>query len=454
MRTVKVLALASMVALAATAVAQQPDTTKNPPPPPAPAKPAPIDPSRMVAPMLIQHTSANDQRGVNQFEPAKQDTVPYEGFKVKFGAAFTQQFQGLEHSNTANPNIVSGVDRNQLIKLGHGFNNAVANLYLDAQLAPGIRVAMTSYLSARHHQESWVKDGYLMIDDSPIKFQPLENIMKYVTVRFGHFELNYGDEHFRRTDNGNAMRNPFVGNFLMDAFTTEVGGEVYARKGAFLAMVGAANGESRGQVTVPQNRSVAWTGKLGFDKQVNTDLRVRLTGSLYSHPKSNNGTLYSGDRGGGRYYLVMVNTAGTEKDSAWTGNVQPGFRSEERAFVVNPFVKYRGFEFFGNIEQSQGRAATEPEARVWKQHVGEFVYRFAGDKLFAGARFNTVKGRLAGMTGDVQVERTQAGAGWFLTKTLLLKGELMQQLYKDFPVTDIRNGGKIKGFMLEGVVAF
>jgi hypothetical protein len=30
----------------------------------------------------------------------------------------------------------------------------------------------------------------------------------------------------------------------------------------------------------------------------------------------------------------------------------------------------------------------------------------------------------------------------------------MQQLYKDFAPTDIRNGGKIKGFVLEGVVAF
>lgn len=454
MRTTRfVLALAAAVALASPARAQQPDTSKAPPP--EPAKPAPvITPVRTVSPMVIQHSRASDQRGINVFEPAKQDTVTYEGFKLKFGAAFTQQFQGLEHRNTADPNIVSNVNKNQLIKLGHGFNNAVANLYLDAQLAPGIRVAMTSYLSARHHQESWVKDGYLMIDDSPVNFQPLQNIMKYVTVRFGHFELNYGDEHFRRTDNGNAMYNPFVGNFLMDAFTTEVGGDVYFRKGPFLAMVGGANGESRGQVTVPDNRSVAWLGKLGFDKQLNADLRVRLTGSLFAHPKANSGTLYSGDRGGSRYYLVMVNTSGTEKDSAWTGNIQPGFKSEERAFVVNPFLKYRGLEVFGNIERSQGRAATEPEARKWTQNVGEVLYRFAGEKLYVGGRYNVVKGRLVGMTSDVTIDRTQYGAGWFLTKTILLKGEWMNQNYKDFLKTDIRNGGKIKGFMLEGVVAF
>ena len=67
--------------------------------------------------------------------------------------------------------------------------------------------------------------------------------MEYVTVKAGHFEINYGDDHFRRTDNGNAMYNPFVGNLLMDAFTTEIGGEVYLRQGPWLAMGGVFGGE-------------------------------------------------------------------------------------------------------------------------------------------------------------------------------------------------------------------
>ena len=63
-------------------------------------------------------------------------------------------------------------------------------------------------------------------------------------------------------------------------------------------------------------------------------------------------------------------------------------------------------------------------------------------------------GKLAGAANDVNVDRYQLSAGWFVTPTVMLKGEWMQQMYKDFPVTDIRNGGKIKGFMVEGVVAF
>ena len=402
----------------------------------------------------IQNMRAVDQRGINVFESPKKDGVPYTGFKLAWGAAFTQQFQGLGHSNTSTPVIRNGVNANRLISIGHGFNNAAANLYLNAQLAQGIRVSLTSYLSSRHHQETWVKDGYLLIDDSPIKVAALQNIMKYVTIRAGHFEINYGDEHFRRTDNGNAIYNPFVGNLIMDAFTTQIGGEVYVRNGPWMVMGGMTGGEIRGQVTVPERRSPAFLGKVGFDQQVAEKVRLRVTGSFLTQSRSANNTLFTGDRAGSRYYQVMVNTAGTEKDSAWTGNVQPGFRSETKSWVLNPFVKVGGLEVRGNIERARGRAATEPENRKWEQYAGEALYRFVDDKLFLGSRYNTVTGQLLGMTNDVSVNRYQIGGGWFLTPTILLKGEWMTQKYLDFPTTDIRSGGKIKGFMIEGVVAF
>ena len=431
------------------------DTTAKP----APAATSDSLPAKAAAPsnvqpMVIQRLRPVDMRGINVYEPPKNDGVPYTGFKLAFGAAFTQQFQGLEHSNTATPVLKNGVNANQLMTLGHGFNNAVANLYLNAQLAKGIRVAMASYLSARHHQESWVKDGYLLIDDSPIDAAPLNKLMQYVTIRAGHFEINYGDEHFRRTDNGNAMYNPFVGNLLMDAFTTEIGGEVYLRKGPWMAMGGMTAGETRGQVTAPEKRSPAYLGKVGFDKEWNRNVRFRLTSSVFSQARSANQSLYTGDRGGSRYYQVMVNTSGTEKDSAWTGNVQPGIKSAQHAWVVNPFLKVGGLELRGNIEELLGRNVNETESRQWNQNAGEALYRFLDNKLYVASRYNTAKGTLYGATSDVTVDRTQFAAGWFIIPTVLLKTEWMQQNYKDFPTTDIRNGGKIKGFMVEGVVGF
>ena len=199
-------------------------------------------------PITIQYFRAQDKRGINVFETTKDPGVEFTGFKFDFGAAFTSQVQNLSHRNTAAPNMVGGVNANQLADIGFGFNNSTANVNLHAQLAPGIRVALTSYLSSRHHNETWVKDGYVQIDQSPIDFAPLKAIMEIVTVRVGHMEINYGDAHFRRSDNGNALYNPFVGNYIMDAFTTEIGGEVYLKAAGVIAMGAVTGGEIRGTV--------------------------------------------------------------------------------------------------------------------------------------------------------------------------------------------------------------
>lgn len=403
----------------------------------------------------LQHQRPSDQRGLNVFETPKTDNVPFEGMKLVWGGAFTQQFQGLGHENTAAPKVVAGVDANKLINIGHGFNNAVANLDLGVQLAPGIRIAVTTYASARHHQETWVKDGYFLMDASPIDNEYLNELMKYLTLRVGHFEINYGDQHFRRSDNGNTIHNPFVGNLLMDAFTTEIGTEVYARKNGFLAMAGMTAGEVHGFVTVPEKRAPAYLAKLGFDQQLDPSLRVRLTGSFYTTAHSASNTLYSGDRGGSRYYDVLENTASTETANAWSGNVRPGMSDNITAMVLNPFVKAGGFEFFGNIEQAKGKAATEVADRTWNQYSGELLYRFLPrEQMYVGARYNTASGDLTGIANKVSVDRTQIAGGWFVTPALLAKLEWVNQTYNDFPVSDVRNGGMFKGFMVEGVVAF
>ena len=410
--------------------------------------------------VTIQHLRPTDMRGINVYEPPKDEGAAYTGFKLDWGAAFTQQFQGLDHSNTAAPRMIPDAnkvlyDGNKLIQVGHGFNNAEANLFMNAQVAKGIRVALTSYLSTRHHNETWVKDGYFLIDASPIDVALLNNLMKYVTLRVGHFEVNYGDAHFRRTDGGNAVYNPLVGNYIMDAFTTEIGGELYVRKSGFLAMGGITAGEVRGQVTKPNQRAPSFLGKLGYDKQITPATRVRLTGSLYQTAKSVSNTLYSGDRGGSRYYDVLENTASTEAAQAWSGAIQPGMTSKIRALQLNPFVKINGFEFFGIAEQAKGRTATELVDRKWTQYAGEGVFRFLADeRAYVAARYNTANGRLAGMTDDVGVNRYQIGGGMFITPNVLMKGEWVNQKYNDFPTTDIRSGGKFKGFMVEGVVAF
>jgi len=451
--------LAALAAAPAAAQTTQPSVGSGSQPPAAePADSAKTESRTFYAAaqqIPIQHFRPVDKRGINVFEAPKHDAVPYDGFKLMIGGAFLQDFQSVDHSNTATANVVGGVNTNQLADIGPGFNNAVANLYVTAQLARGISVHMTSYLSSRHHSETWVKDGYLQIDSSPLDVPVLNRIMRYTTIKFGEMELNYGDSHFRRTDNGNAIYNPFVGNLIMDGFTTEAGAEVYVQHNGFLGMVGASAGQLHPAVTNPNGRTPSFLGKLGFDRQVTDALRVRLTGSIYTNRHSTEQNLFTGDRGGSRYYFVMENTAATETGNFRSGMLGPGMSHKMTAMVINPFVKLGGLELFGLAERAKGRTLTETAERTWNQYAVDATYRFLpGEPLYVAARYNTVSGPLAGTTTDVGADRWQLAAGWYITDNIVLKGEYITQTYNGYAPTSILNGGKFHGLMIEGAVAF
>ncbi|MFC6997953.1 hypothetical protein [Rufibacter roseus] len=398
-----------------------------------------------------------DQRGVNVFETGKTDTTTFDGIKLRLGGSFAQQFQALEHSNTAAPKLdANGKDLNQLIEIGYGFNLATANLNLDVMLADGIRLNLITYLSSRHHPETWVKGGYLQIDKLGFLNSPLaDRLMQNLTLRVGHMEINYGDAHFRRTDNAMALHNPFVGNYIMDAFATEIGGEVIFQKNGFLALAAVTGGEIQGGLTTPKDRAPSYYGKVGYDNNLTDNLRVRLTGSLYTTNSSVRNTLYAGDRAGSRYYLVVENQLATIAAQFTSGRFSPNLTDNVTAMVVNPFVKFGGLEFFGNFERAKGKAANETEDRTWNQVGADLVYRIgAKENFYVGGRYNKVSGTLQGVNTEASIQRTALAAGWFVTKNIVAKAEYVNQEYNDFPVNDIRNGAKFNGVMIEGAIAF
>jgi hypothetical protein len=398
-----------------------------------------------------------DQRGLNIFETGKEDTVAYEGMRVRIGGNFTQQFQSLSHSNTANPVLnANNVNTNQLVEIGAGTNLATANLNIDVALADGLRLNLITYLSSRHHPETWVKGGYLQVDKLDfLGLGEFDWFNKYLTLRVGHMEINYGDAHFRRSDNGNALYNPFVENYIMDAFTTEIGGDLFFQSNGWIALVGLTGGEIQGGVTNPANRSMNFLGKFGYDKQLSDDLRFRLTGSIYTTNSSQRNTLWGGDRAGSRYYLVMENTLATTAGNFTSGRFNPNQTNNITAWVINPFIKFKGLEFFGNFEQSKGAARGEAEDRTWTQVGTDLLYRFGlREQYYLAGRYNKVDGALFGSGAEVSIDRIQIGGGWFVTKNILAKLEYVQQNFNGFGATDIRNGGKFNGLMIEGVVGF
>ncbi len=71
-----------------------------------------------------------------------------------------------------------------------------------------------------------------------------------------------------------------------------------------------------------------------------------------------------------------------------------------------------------------------------------------------GAKYNTVTSALAGVTNDVTIDRVSFAGGWFVTRNVLLKAEIVNQKYKDFANADYRSGGKFNGYVIQAVVGF
>jgi hypothetical protein len=431
-----------------------------------------------------------------QFEEPKQDSK-FDSLKVKIGGGFGLQYQAIKCTADS-----------PLVPLGNGINLPEANMNINATLAKGIKVNLEVYLSAKHHNESWVKGGYLLVDDlsSVIKNDVIDNIMKKVTFKVGVMEVNYGDQHFRRTDGGNVIRNPFVGNLIMDPFETASAFEINLRPGnGIVAMVGATNGIVNQSITswnssakkfFPYNigDEMAYYLKVGYDKQFNKDFRFRGTFSFYTQDYSHQGCLYSGDRTGSRYYLVMLKRAlppGTATDvsitaNAFTGNWGPGSIHNITAGLINIFAKYKGIELFGHFDQAVGITSYVPKTTSgmpykFNQMAVELLYRFGKEEQFyVGGRYNTVQGKFDqdktyyptstytaaanATTGpnvpapDQSIDRISGILGWYLNKYTVLKVEYVDQKYNNFNSkywgTNFGAKAGFSGVMVEAGITF
>lgn len=387
-----------------------------------------------------------------------EESVPsfeYDGKPVvSVGADFALQIQALEHH----------ADTARLIPLGKGINLPSANFILNGYLAEGIQVNLTTYLSSRHHNEAWVKGGYLLIDKLPFINSPaLDKAMDYLTFKVGVMELNYGDAHFRRSDNGNIIRNPFTGNYIIDGFTTAPAFEALFRSNGIIAMGAVTTGtlkpslvgynaSTRVYTAYNATEELGFYGKIGYDKQINDDFRLRATFSAYHASKHHFGSLHNGDRAGSRFFLVMQRATNNAADidqaaNAFTGNWGPGFTNKDNSLMLNFFTKYKGIEFFGTYESIKGTSLSGSEFD-FSQYVLEGLYRFGKDEQFyAGGRYNAARNQT-----DSKVNRVEISTGWFLTKNILLKAEYVDQNYSGFAVYGGNAG--FNGFMAEATISF
>jgi len=409
--------------------------------------------------MEIQYLKPYDRTANNVFEMPMKTDIEYEGFKLQWGASFRQQWQTLTQEN----DITDPDSDAYLPELGPGFNTANANLYLDAQVADGMLVHVFTYLSSRHHREAWVKGGFLQIDKFAMIDMPLLNaLMKNLRIKFGHYEVNYGDQHYRRSDNALTSYNPFMGNLIMDPFTTEIGAEFQYIYNGFLATAQLTGGEIAGDVTDEETRAISWIGKVGYDNMYTKnykegDLRYRLTGSIYATEKSNFNTLYFGDRAGSHYFGVIDPNLDGSGENDFSGRFNPGLHDEVTSFMINPYFKYKAFELFGTIETTSGTGfdqAFNGERDIQQYAVEGVYYLFRDQNVYVGARWNKVDAENAFTNRDVEISRIQLAGGWFITNNIHLKLEYVDQDYDGFAPGTEFEGAEFDGLVMEGSISW
>ncbi len=376
------------------------------------------------------------------FELPNVDSENFEKVHAKIGGDFALQFQAIDHK---------AKDPVELIKLSKTINMPTANFKIVTDLAPGIQLYMNTYLSSRHHNEAWVEGGYLTMDKLP--FLPAsDGIMEYLTVRAGVMMPNYGDGHFFRSTNAAVKNNPFVGNWIMDAYTTNPGLDITFRNNGIIAVVGANNGRldyAKGNDFVDD---LVFNWKAGYDSQINDDLRLRATVSGYHVPRGHSGsTIWDGDRTGARYYYVMqVHDAVNPANDATDANFRSGRwgagggQSEMNSFMGNVFVQFHRLEVFGLFETMKGvRAGVNQN---FTQIAGQALYRILD--FYLGTRYNIVDNN-----NGSTVTRLNVGGGWNMLESVVVKLDYVNQKYNGTAHGAI-DGGQFSGVVMEAAISF
>jgi hypothetical protein len=352
------------------------------------------------------------------------------------------RFQWLEQEDV----FIGGVEQESL---DPGFQTAWGDLSFLADIEDGkMEVFFDLYISSRPHPSTmYGNEGYILIRELPDAIPATEwlnnTLFKWVNVKAGHFEIDYGDHRYRRSDNAWVQNNPLIGNYIIDPDVEEIGMEIYSKPAKYLNwLVGISSGtttenlnEGRGIASV---HGKVWTYPI-------EDLRLSLSGYYVDHsdnpvtgPGATKGSLFSGSRSGGPYGAVIGGGNAP-------GHVLPGKDQLVTAFQGDVTWTPGPWEFYGHVgwmedADTNGSGPGSPE-ESWTYGTAEVVYRIT-PRLYGAGRYSfALVNDLAGMSADGQVHRIQVGGGYWITKNMLAKAEYVYQTYQDFDVA----GGMVSG---------
>ncbi len=360
----------------------------------------------------------------------------FDGMKLYMDLKTVGRFQSLDHEGV----FVGG---KETLGLPSGFQTAWGNLGFLADYDGKVEVFFELYLSSRPHPEKvYGHEGYLLIRGIPenLTTGPVASLFNAVDFKAGHFEIDYGDHRYRRSDNARVQKNPLIGNYIIDPKTVEIGVEVATEPNRFNLLMGVGSGGTTEKFK--KGTGLSFHGKLWGD----ITKSLRASGSFYRVDHSGNkvqftgswSNLFSGHRSGGPYSGVL---AGGNAP----GQVMPGAGQKVTATQFDVTWGVGSLELYSHYgwmrdADINGSDSGSPE-ESWAYYAAESTYRITSN-LHAAIRYSGADAnKLNGISSKGRIERIQIGGGFWLTENMLAKVEYVHQRCNNFTDSDGKVGG-------------
>jgi hypothetical protein len=359
----------------------------------------------------------------------------YEDMSLSMGLQTVGRFQTLQQQDAFTGSTKqSGLDP--------GFQDPFANLSFLAAIPNRMEVYFDLYIASRPHASTmYGHEGYMIFEGLPAPFDagPIGEVFNYVNVKVGAFDLDFGDDNYRRSNNARVQRNPLIGNPLVDPNVEEIGGEIYSVKGPVYGLFGIGSGTTTEHFDYGGNPSFhakIWANPLPNLRTSVSAYHVELAQS------ADTSYLYTNGRSGGAFASVF---GGGDNP----GQILPQAGKDITAVQGDVTWNHWPFEIYSNVGWTQdadtnGPAIGTPSER-WIYGTFEPVYHIT-PALYLAARYSyAVAQSVHGVPSNGWVDRIEVGGGYWLTNNLLGKLEYVYQQYHGFSAADGMVDG-VEGF--------
>lgn len=351
----------------------------------------------------------------------------FRDMNLYMGLQTVGRYQALQQQNA----YIKGVKQ---AGVDPGFQDPFANLSFLAQIPGKLDVYFDTYVASRPHASTmYGHEGYMLFKQLPAPFDsgPAAEVFNYVNVKVGAFDIDFGDDNYRRSNNARVQRNPLIDNPLVDPNVEEIGGEVYSVKGPIYWLFGVASGTTTEHFDYggaqPSFHAKLWAYPLPALRTSVSAYHVDLSES------ADTSYLYANGRSGGAFAAVL---GGGDNP----GQILPQAGKDVTAVQGDLTWNQWPIELYANVGWSQDSdingAKPGTPAERWIYATVEPVYHITPAAYVAGRYSYAQAQSVNGVGSHGWVDRAEIGGGYWITNNILGKAEYVYEQYHGFSGAD------------------